>query len=106
MDGTHADISGAAYGGSKFAVNGITKYTAFEYGPYNIRVNSVCPGAIDTDIAEDISTADNTRYIPLRRVGSCDDVSSLVIFLASDESAYITGSDYLIDGGLSCHIQW
>ena len=94
-----------AYAASKFAVRGITKQIAIEYGGENIRANSVHPGYIRTPMMtaaldpEQIKIASGS--VPIRRVGEVEDVSNLVVFLASDESGFITGSEYIIDGGLT-----
>jgi len=92
-----------AYVASKFAVRGMTKATAIEYGPRNIRVNSVHPGFIQTPMmveATDESGGDALSLIPLRRIADPDEVSQLVLFLASDESSYITGAEHLVDAGM------
>ncbi|MDD2126978.1 glucose 1-dehydrogenase [Pseudomonas monteilii] len=92
-----------AYVASKFAVRGMTKATAIEYGPENIRVNSVHPGFIQTPMmveATDESGGDALALIPLGRIASPREVSNLVLFLASNESSYITGSEHLIDAGM------
>ena len=92
-----------AYVASKFAVRGMTKATAIEYGPNNIRVNSVHPGFIQTPMmveATDEEGGDALSLIPLRRIADPGEVSNLVLFLASDESSYITGSEHLIDAGM------
>lgn len=94
-----------AYAASKFAVRGITKQVAIEYGEHNIRANSVHPGYIRTPMMtaalneEQIGIASGS--VPIKRVGEVADVSNLVVFLASDESSFITGSEYIIDGGLT-----
>lgn len=94
-----------AYAASKFAVRGITKQVAIEYGEHNIRANSVHPGYIRTPMMtaaldeEQIKIASGS--VPIKRVGEVEDVSNLVVFLASDESGFITGSEYIIDGGLT-----
>ncbi|MGE4303197.1 MAG: SDR family NAD(P)-dependent oxidoreductase [Novosphingobium sp.] len=94
-----------AYAASKFAVRGITKQVAIEYGEHNIRANSVHPGYIRTPMmtaaldAEQIKVASGS--VPIKRVGEVDDVSNLVVFLASDEAGFITGTEYIIDGGLT-----
>jgi len=93
-----------AYMASKFAVRGMTKATAVEYAPYNIRVNSVHPGFIKTPMmaaATDEGGGDATQMIPLGRLAETKEVSNLVIFLASDESSYLTGTEQIIDGGMS-----
>jgi 3alpha(or 20beta)-hydroxysteroid dehydrogenase len=93
-----------AYVASKFAVRGMTKATAIEYGKNNIRVNSVHPGFIKTPMmaaATDEEGGDALSMIPLNRLAEPDEVSNLVLFLASDESSYITASEHLIDAGMS-----
>jgi 3alpha(or 20beta)-hydroxysteroid dehydrogenase len=93
-----------AYVASKFAVRGMTKATAVEYGSRNIRVNSVHPGFIKTPMmaaATDESGGEAVSMIPLGRLAEPEEVSNLVLFLASDESSYITASEHLIDAGMS-----
>jgi len=96
-----------AYAASKFAIRGMTKSAAQELGPLGIRVNSVHPGGILTkmifDTAETLDPERGERYIkalPLGRFGKSAEVSHLVAFLASDESSYCTGSEFVIDGGI------
>ena len=93
------------YTDSKFAVRGITKSAALAFAKEGIRVNSVHPGAIETPM---IVQEDNKEIIkawaktlPLQRFGKPEDVSNLVVFLASDEAAYSTGSEFVIDGGVT-----
>jgi 3alpha(or 20beta)-hydroxysteroid dehydrogenase len=94
------------YVATKFAVTGMTKAAATDLGPLGIRVNSVHPGVIGgtgmTKGAEDYSKPVVERT-PLRRLGKVHDVSSLVLYLISDESGFCTGSSFVIDGGLICH---
>ena len=95
-----------AYVASKFAVRGMTKQVAIEYGPKNIRVNSVHPGFIKTPMmaaATNDTGGKATSMIPLSRLAEPSEVSSLVVFLASDESSFITGTDQIIDGGMLAH---
>lgn len=92
-----------AYVASKFAVRGMTKATAIEYGSKNIRVNSVHPGFIQTPMmveATDENGGDALGLIPLGRIADPKEVSNLVLFLASDEASYITGSEHLVDAGM------
>ena len=93
-----------AYVASKFAVRGMTKQVAVEYGDKNIRVNSVHPGYIKTPMmvaATDEGGGEALKQIPLRRMADASEVSNLVVFLASDESAFITGTEHVIDGGMT-----
>lgn len=92
-----------AYVGSKFASRGMTKHVAIQYGPDGIRVNSVHPGYILTPMmaaATDETGGGIAEQVPLRRMADPDEVSSLVLFLASDESSYISGTEHVIDGAL------
>lgn len=94
-----------AYAASKFAVRGITKQAAIEYGEHGIRVNSVHPGYIRTPMMTQALDDDQIRIasgsVPIKRVGEVEDVSNLVVFLASNEASFITGTEYIIDGGLT-----
>lgn len=93
-----------AYVGSKFASRGMTKHVAAQYGPDNIRVNSVHPGYIKTPMMEAATDADGggiADQVPLRRMSDPEEVSNLVLFLASDDSSYISGMEHVIDGGLT-----
>jgi len=95
-----------AYVASKFAVRGMTKATAMEYGKHNIRVNSVHPGFIMTPMMVEATNeegGDALAQIPLGRIAQPEEVSHLVLFLASDESSYITGSEHLVDAGMLAH---
>ena len=89
-----------SYTGSKFAVNGMTKAAALELGEHNIRVNSVHPGFITTPMTEHLINDELEAMFPLKRAGNVEEVSYMVVFLASDESTYSTGSEFVIDGGL------
>ena len=95
-----------AYVASKFAVRGMTKATAMEFGKHNIRVNSVHPGFIQTPMmveATDEVGGEALAQIPLGRIADPREVSNLVLFLASDESSYITGAEHLVDAGMLAH---
>jgi 3alpha(or 20beta)-hydroxysteroid dehydrogenase len=92
-----------AYTASKFAVRGITKVAALELGPDGIRVNSVHPGGIDTPMTREVMDDRGRKYVAnkvaLKRMGTADDVAALITFLASDDSSYSTGAEFVIDGG-------
>ena len=93
-----------AYAGTKFAVRGMTKVAALEFAPWGIRVNSVHPGIIDTDMISVMGDARHDAIVaatPLQRAGTSDDVAKLVLFLASDASSFCTGSEFVVDGGLN-----
>ena len=90
---------GAAYVASKWAVRGMTKVAALELGRYGIRVNSVHPGPIDTPMIAGLDLGGARDSQPIPRVGTPDEVAKLMLFLASDDSSYCTGSEFVIDGG-------
>lgn len=93
-----------AYVASKFAVRGMTKAAAIEYGPKKIRANSVHPGFILTPMMVEATNeegGDATSMIPLGRIADPAEVSNLVLFLASDEASYITGAEHIIDAGMT-----
>ncbi|MGJ9458061.1 glucose 1-dehydrogenase [Oceanobacillus sp. CF4.6] len=89
-----------AYTASKFAVRGMTKAAALELGEFGIRVNSVHPGFIRTPMTEALINDDLINMFPLKKAGEPEEVTNLVLYLASDESSYSTGSEFVIDGGL------
>lgn len=102
-----------AYAASKHAILGLTRVAALELAPRGIRVNAVCPGAVDTAMsnpslldpdadAEETSKALDGLYrklVPLGRIGRPEEVARLALFLTSDDSSYITGQPFVIDGG-------
>ena len=93
-----------AYNASKGAVRLLTKATAVQYGNVGIRANSVHPGPIETDMLSLVFPENENRMqrmsqVPLGRFGTSRDVASAVLFLASDESSYMTGAELVIDGG-------
>ncbi len=100
-------IPGAApYVSSKFATRGLTKVAAIELGPHNVRVNSIHPGGVDTPMLQQSESAKRINYqptrLPLGRIAQADEVARLALFLASDDSSYCTGSEFVIDGGQTC----
>lgn len=99
-------VGGAiGYTDTKFAVRGMTKTASSDLSPYNIRVNSVHPGVIQTPMIEQEGVKEAVeefaKTIPMRRVALTEEVSNMVIFLASDDASYSTGSEFVIDGGLT-----
>ena len=99
-------VGGAiGYTDSKFAVRGMTKAVALECAPYGIRVNSIHPGVIATPMIMQGDTKDVVaafaKSIPMKRVAQPEEVSGMVVFLASDDSSYSTGSEFIADGGLT-----
>lgn len=99
-------VGGAiGYTDTKFAVRGMTKAAALECANYGIRVNSVHPGVIATPmvVQEDTKAAVEafSKTIPMKRLAESEEVSNMVVFLASDDASYSTGSEFIIDGGLT-----
>jgi 3alpha(or 20beta)-hydroxysteroid dehydrogenase len=94
-----------AYTSTKFAIRGMTKVAALELGPHGIRVNSVHPGMIETDMVKDaagghdIDLSPAAKRIALRRMGQSEDIAEVVLFLASVASRYVTGAEIAADGG-------
>ena len=103
--GLHGVPYTSAYAATKFAIRGMTKVAAIEVGHDGIRVNSVHPGSIDTPMtrAPEFDGVDKVAYhshLPVPRMGEVEDVANMVLFLASDESAYCTGAEFVVDGGM------
>tara|TARA_B100001996_G_scaffold138153_1_gene105116 strand:- start:143 stop:844 length:702 start_codon:yes stop_codon:yes gene_type:complete len=90
----------ANYSASKSGIDGFTRSLAKELGSRNITVNSVAPGFISTDMTEDLTNENIIKNIPLGRMGTVEDVVSLVLFLSSEDANYITGQTLVVDGGL------
>ncbi|WP_428538265.1 SDR family NAD(P)-dependent oxidoreductase [Rhodopila sp.] len=91
-----------AYSATKWALRGMTKAAAIDLAPRKIRVNSIHPGPIDTPMLEVRTPEQNQRRlqaVPMKRMGTPEEVADLVLFLISDESRYITGAEVAIDGG-------
>ncbi|ANQ48849.1 SDR family oxidoreductase [Flammeovirga sp. MY04] len=104
----------SAYGASKFAVVGLTKHLAAEFGPKNIRINCVCPGMIDTSMSDievnafmeehgldkEEAIRQLTEIVPQRRYGQPEEIAKAVVFLLSDQASYVNGVALSVDGGL------
>lgn len=93
-----------AYSASKFAVRGMTRCAALELGHANIRVNSVHPGTIDTAMisSPEFDGVDKDAYFaqqPIPRIGRVEEIANIMVFLASDESSFCTGAEFVVDGG-------
>jgi 3alpha(or 20beta)-hydroxysteroid dehydrogenase len=92
----------ASYTASKWAIRGLTKVAALELGRSGVRVNSVHPGGVKTPMTAAVGDEGDSDWytrLPIPRIGTVDDIAAAVLFLASDEAAYITGAELLIDGG-------
>lgn len=108
VDGLVSAPTAIAYSASKHAVTGMTKGAATELGQFGIRVNSVHPGIIESPMAAQPDVIEYIKKleldIPLRRSAKTEEVSNVVIFLASNDSSYCTGSQYVVDGGMICDL--
>lgn len=103
-------VNRAAYSASKAAVIGLSKSVAMDFIGKGIRVNTICPGTIDSPSLHDRARAlgDEAKAMqafvarqPIGRIGTAEEIAALAIFLASDESAYATGADFIMDGGIT-----
>ena len=119
--GKQASANGAAYSASKFAVLGLTQATAMDLAPYNITVNAVCPGPINTDRmsywerdkAQELGITQeefrsqvvdrSAQGTPLGRIAESEDVANMVAFLAGDDASFVTGQSYNVNGGQLFH---
>lgn len=104
VDGLRGVNGVGVYSASKWAVRGLTKTAALEYGPFGVRVNSVHPGGVDTAMGNPMALkgeARNTDYtrVPLQRIGEPEEVAAATLFLCSDEASYVTGAELSVDGG-------
>jgi 3alpha(or 20beta)-hydroxysteroid dehydrogenase len=90
-----------AYGATKWAVRGMTKSAAHELGPHGIRVNSIHPGIIDTPMMAGVPLEQLAATVPLGRYAGADEVAKLALWLASEQSAYASGAEWVLDGGFT-----
>lgn len=96
----------SSYCASKGGLKMLTRNLSIELAPYNITINNIAPGAIETPINKNllndpVKLTSLLENIPLRRLGKPEDVASIAVFLASDESSYVTGTTFVVDGGLT-----
>jgi len=103
LAGMRGAAGAIAYGASKWAVRGMTKTAAVELARKGVRVNSIHPGVIETPMADQLGVGTDkiARRTPLGRTADASEVAKMALFLASDESSYSTGSEFIIDGGLN-----
>ena len=107
IGGTHSYMPGnGVYGASKAALNSVMRYAAREYAARKVRVNSVCPGMVDTPLIHrgtitEEQLAEDAKKYPLGRYGHPDDIANGVVYLLSDAASWLTGHDLVIDGGFS-----
>ena len=99
------------YSAAKAGLSNLVRNMAIELAPYNIRVNSVCPGPLDTqqsaDICGEATMREFRKHFPLvpfgERLGQPEEIAAAFAFLASDDASYITGQNLVVDGGLTAH---
>jgi len=105
IDGIVGVLGMTSYAGTKFAVTGMTRSAAIELGPLGVRVNSIHPGVINSPMVQEVPPETRARLDrlmdmqPIKRMGEPEEIASLALFLASDEASYITGAQFVIDGG-------
>lgn len=95
----------AAYSALKGAILSLTLAMAVDLAPYNIRVNAICPGPTETDLLYSATTEEERRRMaaraPLKRLAKPEDIAAVALYLASDDSAYVTGQKFVVDGGMT-----
>ena len=104
--GRRGAAGASLYSASKHAVEGLTKSAALEGAPSGVRVNMVAPGPIDTGMLKRFTGTDErkaglTATVPLKRVGTPEEIAQTIVFLGSDKASFITGGSYSVDGGKS-----
>ncbi|WP_375196128.1 SDR family NAD(P)-dependent oxidoreductase [Sphingobium sp.] len=104
VDGMRGANGYAAYSSSKWGVRGLTKVAALEFGPRGVRVNSVHPGGVYTDMGNPVDSAKEDidkgfTMVPAQRIGLASEVAAASLFLASDEASYVMGAELAVDGG-------
>lgn len=104
VDGFRGVNALALYSASKWAIRGVTKTAALEFGPHGVRVNSVHPGGVDTAMGNPQGQTGAERHwgygrVPLQRIGEPQEIAAASLFLCSDEASYITGAELAVDGG-------
>jgi 3alpha(or 20beta)-hydroxysteroid dehydrogenase len=108
VDGLSGTPMACAYVASKFAVRGMTKVAALELASSGIRVNSIHPGGVRTPMIDFVPGVDAGALvepsIPMKRLGTPEEIAHLALFLASDESSYCTGSEFVADGGATAGV--
>jgi meso-butanediol dehydrogenase/(S,S)-butanediol dehydrogenase/diacetyl reductase len=106
--GLVGDMGSTAYNAAKGGVVNLTRSVADDLAQYNVRVNSVCPGFVDTPMTEDLKEDEEfmghiENMTPLGRMADPEEIASVVTFLASDEASYVTGVNMPVDGGWTSH---
>ena len=109
MNGVAPGPNAGAYGATKAGVARLTQQMALEWGPHGIRANAVAPGLIDAGMSEPIYADPDIRQrrsdrVPLGRLGRSDDVAAVVLFLLSEAAGYVTGTEVLVDGGVTMSV--
>lgn len=102
VTGIYGSGMGCPYPASKAAILGLTKSLAIELAPWNVRVNAVAPGVVDTEMVAALSDGARKTFassIPLKRMGKAEDISRAMLYLASDWASYVTGATICVDGG-------
>ncbi len=109
MNGVAPGPNSGAYGSTKAAVALLTQQMALEWGPFGIRANAIAPGLINAGMSEPIYADDEIRArressVPLRRLGAAEEVAAAALFLLSDAASYISGTELLVDGGVTMSV--